>query len=158
MLQLAISKENITKVVLEAIAETDIFLVEVTIGSGNNIEVLIDSPTGINVRKCVTVNRAVEAVFDRDVEDYALDVASPGADRPFKVTQQYHKNVGREVEVTLLEGKPESGTLTEVTEEGITISRTEKKKIEGKKKKEEVTEVLTFSFPQIKSTKIILKF
>lgn len=155
---MAITRENITKVVLEHLQETDIFLIDVTIRSGNNIEILIDSPTGIDIKKCVRLNRAVEAVFNRDVEDYALDVASPGADRPFKVKQQYTKNVGRDVEVTLNEGKPESGTLTEVTETEITISRTVKKKIEGKKKKEEVTEVLTFPFEQIKSTKVILKF
>ena len=48
--------------------------------------------------------------------------------------------------------------LTQVSEEGITLIRSEKKRIEGKKKKEIVEEEFVFDFNEIKETKIVVSF
>jgi ribosome maturation factor RimP len=153
-----ITKESVKKVIEEAIIETEIFLVDLNVTSGNAIIVEVDAPSGVNIKDCLKVSRAIEGTFDRDIEDYSLEVASPGAEKPFKVPQQYAKNVGRDVEVMLAEGKPISGTLIEVTDTGIVTEKLVKIKPEGQKKKVEVTERNEISFEDIKSTKIIIKF
>ena len=48
--------------------------------------------------------------------------------------------------------------LTEVREEGITLIHSEKKRLEGKKKKEIVEEEYIFDFNEIKETKIVVSF
>ena len=55
----------------------------------------------MTLEDCESVNDAVLAAFDRDVEDYSLTVSSAGLDQPFKVLRQYQKAIGTQVEVSL---------------------------------------------------------
>jgi ribosome maturation factor RimP len=66
--------------------------------------------------------------------------------------RQYRKNIGRKVDVTLLEGSPVQGTLTQVTDDSISVS-VEKGK--GRAKQTVETEI---PFDRIKSTKIMIVF
>ncbi|TXC85080.1 ribosome assembly cofactor RimP [Luteibaculum oceani] len=153
-----ISLEAIKKVIQPTLEEYNLYLVDMHAGNGNNFKIEVDSLEGFKIEHCVKINRAVEAVFDRDVEDYALEVTSPGLDQPFKVPQQYHKNIGREVELVLSNGEKRVGTLKEVSETGITIEKTERKKIEGTKKKEWVTTTSVFEFKEIGKAFVKLSF
>jgi len=45
-----------------------------------------------------------EALYHAAFEDYSLEVSSPGISAPFKVKQQYEKNVGHTIEVRLGDG------------------------------------------------------
>lgn len=94
-----IDKNKIAESVEKAIAGTDIFLVDVNVTPDNRVVVEIDAPHGLDIDTCAKVTRAVEADFDRDVEDYELEVGSAGLTSPFKVKAQYMKNLGNEVEV-----------------------------------------------------------
>ena len=42
------------------------------------IELLIDSDTAVKLEDCASLNRAIEAERDREVEDFSLMVASAG--------------------------------------------------------------------------------
>ncbi len=154
MIAAAAIKEAITPV-LEA---QQLFLIDIHVGAKNQIKIEVDGLAGLPISDCVKINRAVEAQFDRDVEDYALEVTSPGLDQPFKVWEQYKKNVGREVDLVLNNGEKRSGLLQEVTTTDITLVKEEKKKIEGTKKKEWVTITRNFEFNDIKSAVVKLKF
>ena len=66
---------------------------------------------GVNVDECVSISRYVNDNFDRDIEDYALTVCSPGLTSPFKIKEQYKINQGREVVVKKNDGKKVSGIL-----------------------------------------------
>jgi ribosome maturation factor RimP len=81
-----------------------------------------------------------------------LEVSSPGLDEPLKWHRQYQKNVGRPVEVLLLDGVKIEGKMTAVSEEGITVEETR-----GKNKKKEVI-THNFLFNNIKSTKLQVVF
>jgi ribosome maturation factor RimP len=81
-----------------------------------------------------------------------LEVSSPGIDEPLKLSRQYHKNIGRNVEVTLNDGLKKEGLLMAVTEESIEIAFTE-----GKGKKA-VDHLLNIPFSTIKQTKVLIKF
>ncbi|HEX6333807.1 MAG TPA: ribosome maturation factor [Flavisolibacter sp.] len=132
------------------------FLVEVRIKPTNNVKVFIDGDQGIALSDLVQYNRRLYKVLEESGlfpnDDFSLEVSSPGLDEPLKLFRQYRKNIGRYVEVTLLDGTSLQGKLLEATEDGIVIE-TESGK--GKKKEIKQESVL---FDQVKTTKIQIKF
>lgn len=131
-----IDKELLTKTVEAAIDGTDNFLVDVKVSRDNNITVEIDNPEGVDIATCAEITRKIEAVFDRDEEDYELEVGSAGLTSPFKVKGQYEKNIGNEIDVLTRDGKKFHGCLTAVSEDGseFTVEVEEKVKEPGKKR------------------------
>ena len=116
-----ITTESITELIAQHLKASDIFLVEVVVKPGNAIMVHVDSPDGISIDECVKISRFVNESLDRDVEDYALEVSSPGLSGSFKVKQQYEKNVGRDIEVLYTDGIKVKGKLVTVEENGIVL-------------------------------------
>ena len=110
-----IDKQLLTQSVNRAISGTDIFIVDITIGADNTITVALDSPTGVDLDKCVEITHAIEADFDRDKEDYSLEVGSAGLTAPFTVAGQWYKNIGNPVEILTTDGKKLRGTLKSYT-------------------------------------------
>ncbi|MCP4314256.1 MAG: ribosome assembly cofactor RimP [Bacteroidetes bacterium] len=139
-----IADEKIIEIVQQHIQETDIFLVEAVVKAGNMIRVHVDRPEGISIDECVKISRYLNEQLDRDVEDYSLEVSSPGVSAPYKVKQQYEKNVGRTIEVRLEDGDRLEGKLESVAEEAIIL------RVKGKEQ-----EVL---FREIVKAKTIISF
>jgi ribosome maturation factor RimP len=150
--------KKITEIAEQQLAGTDMFVVECTCSPSNEVELLIDSDSSVSIDACVALNRAIDAEFDRDVEDYSLTVASAGIGEPLLALRQYHKLVGSTVEVLLKSGVKILATLDEVTEEAITISYEEAVVVEGKKKKQLQRTSHTYSFDEIKWTKEYLDY
>lgn len=117
-----ITEEQIIELVQQHIQGSDIFLVEAVVKPGNLIRVHVDRPEGITIEECVKISRFVNAQFDRDVEDYSLEVSSPGLSSPFKVKQQYEKNIGRTIEARLEGGERLEGKLEKVGENSIILN------------------------------------
>ena len=134
----------------------DKFLIDVVVNPGNKIIVAIDNIKGLSIDTCAEIHRLIEASLDREIEDFELEVTSPGLTAPLKVPQQYLKNIGREVDILLKNGEKLKGKLLKVTEINITIEFEEVKKAEGLKKKIKVN--IDVNFSDIKSTKLILTF
>lgn len=111
-----IDKELLTRTVADAIVGTDLFVVDIKVNPANEIIVEIDSTTGVDIDTCSAITRKIEEVFDRDVEDYQLEVGSAGITSDFKVRAQYDKNVGNDVELLTRDGRKLYGVLTEVAE------------------------------------------
>lgn len=137
---------------------SDLFVVSCTVSPANEVELLIDSDTSVAIDACVALSRAVEAEFDREVEDFELMVASAGIGSELKTLRQYRKLVGKSVEVLLKSGVKVLAQLDEVTDQNITLSYEEKQAVEGKKRKELVKVTRTYSFDEIKYTKEWLDF
>lgn len=153
-----INKELIKQIVIDKLTGTDYFLVDVTVSTANAIVVEIDNQTGVDIDFCVELNRHIESQLDRDLEDYDLEVGSAGLTSPFKVIEQYTKNIGNEVEVLSKDGKKVMGILTAVQPEGFTIEIEKMVKLEGAKRKTLQTEELSFNYDSVKYTKYIIKF
>ncbi len=134
----------------------DVFLVEMKITPGNQITVLLDADKGITIEKCTAINRALYKYIEESGlfadGNFSLEVSSPGIDKPLKLHRQYLKNVGRKVAVELNDGTKLEGTLTNVTEQEITI---EEKEGKGKKITQKTTTIL---FNQIKHTIVLVTF
>lgn len=134
----------------------DYFLVEIGIKPTNNIKVFLDADKGVSIDKCVSYNRALykkleEAGMFPD-GDFSLEVSSPGLGEPLKLTRQYIKNTGRNVEVLQKDGIKIEGKLLAVNSSDIILEE-----VKGKNKKKEVIQH-TILFDNIKTTKIQIQF
>lgn len=153
-----IESRKVRDIVESYLQDTDYFLVDVEVDKNNSILVEVDSDENVPLEFCVELSRYIESKMDREVEDFELEVGSAGLTSPFKVLQQYQKYEGEEVEVQEKNGPKYVGILVNVTPENFSLEITKKVKKEGEKKKVDVTEVLTFSYEQIKYTKYIIRF
>lgn len=155
-----IDKQKLTQCVLNALEETDCFLVDINITPANVISVEIDNATGVDIDTCVDITRKIEAEFNRDDDDYELEVGSAGLTSPFKVVQQYRKNIGNEVETLTTDGRKLVGTLVEVAPDGssFVIETRRKVKPEGKKRPETVIDPVKLNVADTKYVKYSIKF
>lgn len=132
------------------------FLVEIRMKPTNNIKVFIDADEGINLSVLIDYNRKLYKMIEESGMfpdgDFSLEVSSPGLDEPLKSHRQYRKNIGRYVDVLLVDSTKKEGKLIDATEGGILI---EYELGKGKKKE---TRQETILFDQIKNTKIQIKF
>jgi ribosome maturation factor RimP len=132
------------------------FLVEVRIKPTNNVKVFIDADEGVILSDLIDYNRKLYKQLEEGGMfpdgNFSLEVSSPGLDEPLKLFRQYKKNVGRFVDVNLVDGSKKEGKLIGATEDGVVIE-TETGK--GKKKETKQESIL---FDQIKNTKIQVKF
>jgi ribosome maturation factor RimP len=153
-----IEQKHIQNIVEDIIKDSDLFIIDISVSPSNIIIVIIDSMKGVAIDKCISISKEIESKLDRDVEDFELKVSSAGIGQPFTVIQQYHKNIGNDVEVLCAEGKKHKGILTKVTDDGFEIEYEVKEKVEGKKKKVLVKKTDFFTFDSIKYIKDIISF
>jgi len=153
-----IDKNEIIRLVEEKLASSANYLVDVSVKAGNLIVVEIDNDESVCIDDCVALNRYLEERLDRDKEDFELEVGSVGITSPFRKLRQYVKNIGKEVDVLLKNGKKVTGILKSANEEGIIVSVEKKVKPEGAKRKVSVEEDQAYSFNEINSTKYVIRF
>jgi ribosome maturation factor RimP len=153
-----ITVAQITDLVQPLTVDTDLFIVSIHVNVGNAIEVLVDRDGGLSIDDCKKVSRAVEGALDREVEDFSLEVSSPGVGKPLVVKRQYFKNVGREVAVKTLDGQKIEGQLLEANEENIKVQYKEKETVPGKKTKKWVEKNIVLPYNEIKETIIKISF
>ena len=122
-----IEKEVISRFVEEAIAESDLFLVEVKVKPGNVIEVYVDADSAVNIDQCVAISRFVEGKMDRDVEDFELSVLSWGLSGALKLDRQLQKYMGKDVEVKTKELGKLLGKLVSFDAEHVVVMPAPKK-------------------------------
>jgi ribosome maturation factor RimP len=146
-----IEKKDIENSVREYIKDTELFLVSVKVTNANRIIVLADRKEGITIDECAALHRHIEKSLNRDVEDYELQVSSPGLEMPFTVIEQYYKNEGKMVAVVDNEGMKNTGILKNVTPGGFELETVVKVKGKSAEKRE-----LSFNFDQVKATTIVL--
>jgi len=156
--------EAVRKMIEEILeSEPEYFLVDLRIKPIHNLKVFLDGDAGITIEKCVQINRKLYRKLEENAlfpeGDFSLEVSSAGLDEPLKSLRQYKKNVGRLVEVQLLDGTQKEGALTGVNEEGIVVEVVTGKASNGKmpSKKKEISSQ-TFLFNNIKSTKVQIVF
>ena len=152
-----IQKQQVTDIVKQWLEETEYFLVDVEVSADNRIVVEIDHADGVWIEDCCELSRFIEDHFDREQEDFELEVGSAGVGQPFKVIEQYHCHVGKDVEV-LADGKKYRGVLKEVGEDCFTITCEEKVKREGEKRPHLEEVGYSFKIAEVKYCKYDLKF
>lgn len=153
-----IDKQALQAFVEDQLKDTEYFLTDLKVSPSNEITVEIDSLTPGDIEECVRLTRAIEEAFDRDVEDYELEVGTAGLTSPLKVKRQYEKYVGQDLEVLTTDGRKLHGMLRKVDDNGIILSIQQKVKKEGSKKPVLETLDLDLPFSLIKRAVYDLKF
>lgn len=133
-----------------------VFVIEVKITVANAITVLLDADDGITIDKCTLLNRALYKYIEEEElfvdGNFSLEVSSFGVGKPLQIKRQYVKNIGRKLEVALLDDSKIEGKLTEVSDDHIILDQQT-----GKGKKTMMT-MTTILFNQIKHATVLITF
>ena len=152
-----IAKEEVVKLVEERL-DDEMFIVDLSISPGNDIQVYVDSFSGITIEQCIRISRNVEHNLDREEEDFSLQVSSPDLTRNFKVKQQYKKYTGKEIELQTADGTELKGLLKASDDDGIVLETSKREKVEGHKKKQLIVKEYNLKYDEIKSAKAVISF
>ena len=153
-----IDKNTVRSIVEEWLDGKEYFLVDIEVSPADRIVVEIAHADGVWSEDGVELSRTIEDHLSRDEEDYELEVGSAGLGQPFKVAQQYHCFVGKEVEVLDADGKKYKGTLKSVDGNDFIVTVQEKQKVEGKKRPQLVELDRQFQMDKVKYTKYLINF
>jgi ribosome maturation factor RimP len=153
-----IEREKIRRIIEEKLSASACYLVDVEVKPGNLIVVEIDHDEGVSIEDCAELSRYLESKFNREEEDYELEVGSAGITAPFKAPRQYAKNIGNEIEWMLKSGVKQTGILQSADEKGIVVTISRQIKPEGAKRKISVQEEQFHAFDEIKYAKYVLRF
>lgn len=100
--------------------EVEVLLVEVV--SGSTLRLFIDHPDGVTLALCEQVTAQLGEYRER----YALEVSSPGQDRPLTKPTHYRRFLGRHARVRLRDArdghKQLTGELVGASERDVTIA------------------------------------
>lgn len=152
-----ITKEIIISIIEEYISDKEIYLVDVTISSQYEIDVIVDAITGVPIDKCIELSRFIESKFDREEQDFELTVGSQSISDVFKIDLHYIKNIGREVEIVTKSDEKIKGELKSFEDGVVTLFHQEKRSLDGKKRKVLVDLFTEVKKDDIKITKLIIK-
>lgn len=120
-------KEQIELFLEPYLEEGKYFIVDIQIKPGRasqKVLILLDSDEGITIQECADISRGLGNDLEAaDVLDtaYTLEVSSPGLDQPLRLPRQYHKNIGRDIKVSLVSGEILVGTLLEMKEDSFVM-------------------------------------
>ena len=125
-----LNKKDIEEIIHILIKDQNIFVVDIE-NKKDKIKVFIDSPKGIKLDDCISINRGVREMLAGKIDDYELEVTSPGLNAHFKVFEQYEKYRDQKEAVLLKSGAKLEGRLRHADREGILLE--EKKKDKDRK-------------------------
>ena len=152
-------KEQVVRLLDEALSENEtIFVVDFSISDSNKIAILLDGDQGMPISECVRISRYIQKELDEDELDYSIDVSSPGIDTPLKSVRQYKKNLKRKLKITTNEDTVFEGTLTEVTEESVTLNWKQREPKPIGKGKHTVEKVEEIKYTEIKEAMVQIIF
>ncbi len=125
--------EKLTKRIVKPIINSNnlelVDLEYVKEGSNKFLRIFINKPSGVSIDDCQEISRKVSKQLDEIdpiQENYFLEVSSPGIDRPFKTEEDYKKNLGKDIEISLyktIKGKKKLvGELVEYNSKDILIN------------------------------------
>ncbi len=99
--------------------DVEVLLAEV---AGDTVRLFIDHPGGVTLDLCERVTHQLPDVRER----YALEVSSPGVDRPLTKPAHFHRFLGHRARVRTREARDGhtsfTGELVGVTDEEVTLA------------------------------------
>lgn len=148
-----IQRDVLLTMVESFLADSDCYLVDLSVAPDNRIVVEIDSFEGVSVDFCADLSRYIESCLNREVEDFELEVGSTGLTEPFKIRKQYQKNLGNEVEVLTQDGRKFQGVLVDVAENGFLVEVENMVRKEGAKRRTKQIDTIELKYADVKYTK-----
>lgn len=139
------------------IINESLFLIDLVISANNKIQVTVDGDNGVPLSECIRISKSVDNNFDREEEDFSIEVSTPDISHPLKMKRQYLKNINRILKVKTDEDELE-GTLVEADDSRIVLNwRAREPKPIGKGKVT-VDKAATIAYKDIKEAKVKIVF
>ncbi|UTI62753.1 ribosome maturation factor RimP [Paraconexibacter antarcticus] len=105
-----------------AAAEPDVEVLLAEVHGGQTVRLFVDHPDGVTLEVCERVTHALAELRER----YALEVSSPGRDRPLTKPQHFRRFLGRRAKVRTRgdhDGRRSfTGELVGATDDAVTIA------------------------------------
>jgi ribosome maturation factor RimP len=149
-----VTAENIRLAIEQDLTEKGFFLVDIQVRPSGKILVYADCLKGISLDDCATISRMIMHKMGSDIDDFELEVSSPGIDNPLKLPVQYRKNIGRTLRVVKTAGETNEGIIISADNEKVTLEANVAIKQKGKKETEK--KVIEIYYSEIKTAKIII--
>ena len=145
-------------IVDEALALNEsLYLIELSISVNNKVQVVVDGDNGVSLSETMRISRVINDTFDREVEDFSLEVGTPDIAHPLKVKRQYIKNLNRILKVKTEEEELE-GTLVTADEDKIVLQWKVREPKPVGKGKVTVDKTATLEYIEIKEAKVKILF
>ena len=109
-------EQEIRGKVEEALPGVEVLAVELT--GPERFTVFVDRPEGVDHALCEQVTRVL---WDY-LRTYAVDVSSPGLERPLRRPEHFRSVVGRRVKLKTAERSKVRGEVTRADEEAVTVA------------------------------------
>ncbi|WNJ16069.1 ribosome maturation factor RimP [Pontibacter sp. G13] len=144
----------------------DVFLVSIRFYQAKQhvLDIKVDTDAGISMSECAKISRKLGRQMEEEEMiniPFRLEVSSPGIGSPLVLHRQYVKNIGRHLQVTLLDGAVHKGKLIAVEEDHMVLepilSKSKSKKAR-QKENPDGPENITVEFSGIKEAKVIVVF
>ena len=119
------------------------------------ITVVVDGDEGITIDDCAKLSRRLGDSIDETglLEDYNLEVTTPGIDQPLKMIRQYKKHTGRNLKIELKDREVVRGKLVGLEVETLMLE--EEMKGQGKKAEKKIRSI---NFDQVDKTFVMVSF
>jgi ribosome maturation factor RimP len=127
-----IDTQRLSQTLERQLAGSPYFVVTAEVRPSGKAIVEIDNDSHITLSELTEINRGLREAFGAELDDVELEVGSPGLDRPFRVLRQYHKHIGRQVQVKLSDGGFVEGVLEAVDDKGISLRVQQPSKVKGR--------------------------
>ena len=105
-----------------AASEPDVEVLLAEVVGGSTVRLFIDHPEGVTLAVCERVTHALGAVRER----YALEVSSPGPERPLSKPQHFRRYLGRRARVRTRDAvaghRSFTGELVGASDDAVTIA------------------------------------
>ncbi len=103
-------------------AEPDVEVLLAEVHGGQTLRLFVDHPDGVTLAVCERVTKALDGFTER----YALEVSSPGRDRPLTKPQHFRRFLGRRARVRTRDPhdgrKSFTGELVGASDDAVTIA------------------------------------
>lgn len=151
-------QKKIKDLIEEALQENEtLFLIDFKISENNKIQVTVDGDNGVPLSECIRISRTINDSFDREEEDYSLEVTTPDIAHPLKEKRQYIKNINRILKVKTATEEIE-GTLVEANQEQIVLTWKAREPKPVGKGKVTVEKTVYLEYKDIKEAKVKIVF
>ena len=143
--------EDLLASCLDSEEYADCFVIDVRCTPKGQISVYLDADSGITLERCKSISRKLEKKIDEAGVfggSYALEVSSPGTDRPLTQRRQYGQHQGRKLKVALEDGSEIEGTFSRLCDDSICLSIANGKQLEERE----------ISFENIKESFVQISF
>jgi len=123
-------EEELSEMILPLCEENSILLNDVRIHGGGKsrlIKIIVDTEKGITLNECQQLTREINDLFFRKnifSGNYRLEITSPGIQKPLQFPFEYKRNIGRNIEVSYVEGDgivTSDGELTQYSDTHLSL-------------------------------------